>query len=30
MGRSTAAGISCNDDVVTLLGDFIDHLGWVR
>jgi len=27
MGRSTAAGISCNDDVVTLLGDFIDHLG---
>lgn len=30
MGRATAAGISGNDDVVTLLGDFIDHLGLVR
>jgi len=27
MGRSRADGISRNDDVVTLLGDFIDHLG---
>ncbi len=27
MGRSTTAGLTCNDDVVTLLGDFIDHLG---
>lgn len=26
MGRSTAAGLTCNDDVVTLLGDFLDHL----
>ena len=26
MGRSTADGLSCNDDVVTLLGDLIDHL----
>jgi pimeloyl-ACP methyl ester carboxylesterase len=27
MGLSTAEGLTCNDDVVTLLGDFIDHLG---
>jgi pimeloyl-ACP methyl ester carboxylesterase len=27
MGRSTTGGLTCNDDVVTLLGDFIDHLG---
>jgi pimeloyl-ACP methyl ester carboxylesterase len=27
MGRSTAGGLACNDDVVTLLGHFIDHLG---
>ncbi len=27
MGRSTADGLACNDDVVTLLCDFIDHLG---
>jgi len=27
MGRSTADGLTCNDDVVTLLGDFIDQLG---
>lgn len=27
MGRSTANGLTCNDDVVTLLGAFIDHLG---
>jgi pimeloyl-ACP methyl ester carboxylesterase len=27
MGLSTAGGLTCNDDVVTLLGDFIDHLG---
>jgi pimeloyl-ACP methyl ester carboxylesterase len=27
MGRSTAGGLTCNDDVVGLLGDFIDHLG---
>lgn len=27
MGLSTAVGLNCNDDVVTLLGDFIDHLG---
>ncbi|MCU1434878.1 MAG: haloalkane dehalogenase [Pseudarthrobacter sp.] len=26
MGLSTAGGLNCNDDVVTLLGDFIDHL----
>jgi pimeloyl-ACP methyl ester carboxylesterase len=26
MGRSTTAGLACNDDVVALLGDFIDHL----
>lgn len=26
MGRSTAHGLTCNDDVVTLLGEFIDHL----
>jgi pimeloyl-ACP methyl ester carboxylesterase len=26
MGGSTAAGLTCNDDVVTLLGDFIDHV----
>src|SRR5689334_6578531 len=26
MGRSTADGLSCNDDVVALLGDLIDHL----
>lgn len=29
MGRSEATGFTCNDDVVTLLGDFIDHLGLV-
>ena len=27
MGHSTATGLTCNDDVVTLLGDFIDDLG---
>ncbi|MFE7415806.1 alpha/beta fold hydrolase [Rhodococcus sp. NPDC057529] len=27
MGLSTADGLTCNDDVVTLLGDFIDGLG---
>ncbi|QYB01942.1 alpha/beta hydrolase [Rhodococcus sp. USK10] len=27
MGLSTAGGLTCNDDVVTLLGDFIDGLG---
>ena len=27
MGLSTADGLACNDDVVRLLGDFIDHLG---
>lgn len=27
MGRSTTGGLSCNDDVVTLLGEFIDELG---
>ena len=27
MGRSTADGLTCNDDVVTLLGEFIDQLG---
>jgi pimeloyl-ACP methyl ester carboxylesterase len=26
MGRSTTDGLNCNDDVVKLLGDFIDHL----
>ncbi|MGM9473292.1 alpha/beta fold hydrolase [Pseudarthrobacter sp. YS3] len=26
MGHSTAGGLTCNDDVVALLGDFIDHL----
>ena len=26
MGRSKADGLTCNDDVVTLLGDFIDHV----
>src|SRR5690242_15544747 len=26
MGRTTAEGLSGNDDVVTLLGDFIDRL----
>jgi pimeloyl-ACP methyl ester carboxylesterase len=26
MGLSTTDGLSCNDDVVTLLGNFIDHL----
>ncbi len=26
MGRSTADGLSCNDDVVGLLGDFMDHV----
>jgi pimeloyl-ACP methyl ester carboxylesterase len=25
MGRSTAGGLTCNDDVVRLLGGFIDH-----
>jgi len=27
MGLSTTGGLTCNDDVVTLLGDFIDRLG---
>lgn len=27
MGRSTTDGLTCNDDVVKLLSDFIDHLG---
>jgi pimeloyl-ACP methyl ester carboxylesterase len=27
MGRSTTGNLACNDDVVTLLGEFIDHLG---
>jgi pimeloyl-ACP methyl ester carboxylesterase len=27
MGRTTTDGLTCNDDVVTLLGDFLDHLG---
>jgi pimeloyl-ACP methyl ester carboxylesterase len=27
MGGSSAEGLASNDDVVTLLGDFIDHLG---
>jgi pimeloyl-ACP methyl ester carboxylesterase len=27
MGRTTADGLTCNDDVVKLLGDFIGHLG---
>ena len=27
MGLSTTDGLTCNDDVVTLLCDFIDHLG---
>ncbi|MBV6762114.1 alpha/beta fold hydrolase [Rhodococcus opacus] len=27
MGLSTADGLACNDDVVSLLGDFIDGLG---
>jgi pimeloyl-ACP methyl ester carboxylesterase len=27
MGRSTTDGLTCNDDVVMLLSDFIDHLG---
>jgi pimeloyl-ACP methyl ester carboxylesterase len=26
MGRSTSDGLTCNDDVVQLLGEFIDHL----
>jgi pimeloyl-ACP methyl ester carboxylesterase len=26
MGLSTTDGLTCNDDVVTLLGDFIEHL----
>ena len=26
MGRTTADGLTCNDDVVSLLGDFIDEL----
>ena len=26
MGRSTSNGLTCNDDVVTLLGDLIEHL----
>ena len=26
MGRSTTDGLTCNDDVVKLLSDFIDHL----
>ena len=27
MGRSTSEGLTCNDDVVKLLSDFLDHLG---
>jgi pimeloyl-ACP methyl ester carboxylesterase len=27
MGRSTSDGLTCNDDVVTVLIDFIDHVG---
>jgi pimeloyl-ACP methyl ester carboxylesterase len=27
MGLSTAEGLTCNDDVVALLCDFLDHLG---
>ncbi len=27
MGRSTTDGLSCNDDVVALLGAFVEHLG---
>jgi len=27
MGRSSTGGLSCNNDVVRLLGEFIDHLG---
>jgi pimeloyl-ACP methyl ester carboxylesterase len=27
MGRSAADGLTCNDDVVRLLGDFLDRLG---
>ena len=27
MGRSTSDGLTCNGDVVTLLGDFVDQLG---
>ena len=27
MGLSSADGLNCNDDVVALLGEFIDHLG---
>lgn len=27
MGRSTTGGLTCNDDVVTLLGEFLDDLG---
>ncbi len=27
MGRSTTGGLTCNDDVVTLLSDFIEQLG---
>jgi pimeloyl-ACP methyl ester carboxylesterase len=27
MGLSTTGGLTCNDDVVMLIGDFIDHLG---
>jgi pimeloyl-ACP methyl ester carboxylesterase len=26
MGRTATDGLTCNDDVVTLLGDFLDHL----
>jgi pimeloyl-ACP methyl ester carboxylesterase len=26
MGHSTTDGLNCNDDVVTLLADFIDHV----
>jgi pimeloyl-ACP methyl ester carboxylesterase len=26
MGRSTTAGLACNEDIVTLLGDFVDQL----
>jgi len=27
MGRTATDGLTCNDDVVRLLGDFLDHLG---
>ncbi len=30
MGRTASDGLTCNDDVVTLLGDFLAHLGAAR